>query len=59
MKDQGAAVGTTCEGWGLVVPDASALTNRATIAITVMMMTQRTVLGFMCRTAPPTHRALA
>jgi hypothetical protein len=54
--DHGAAVGTMGDGWGLDVPVASALTKRAIIAITVMMMTQRTVLGFMVAPAPPRHR---
>jgi hypothetical protein len=48
VTDQGTDIGAVCDGCGLVVPAASALTKRATIAITVMMMTQRTVLGFMC-----------
>jgi hypothetical protein len=40
-------VGTVCEGCGVDVPDASALTNKATIAITVMMTIQRTVFAFI------------
>jgi hypothetical protein len=50
--DYGPAVGANCDDCGVDLPDASALTNRATIAITVMMTTQRTVLGFTHTSVP-------